>query len=294
MRKILITGATGGLGGAVVNFLKSQVPVSDIAILARNAESEQVKAYQNEGIGVKIGTYDDKNSLIKAFTGIDILYFVSGNDIDARMAQHEQVVSAAKEAGVKHILYTSTVRKNESAAAPLYPVVSTHVQTEEWIKASGMTYTILRHNLYAEVILMFLGDQLLQTKSIFLPTGDGKTSFVVREDFAQAEANIIAQAAQHENKIYELNGTEQLSFAEIGTIIAGASGTELQYTSPDVTTFTDALSAAGLPSVVIDTLSQFSQAIAAGEFDTVTDDLARLLGKAPQSVSEFLKNVYSK
>lgn len=294
MSKIMITGATGGLGNAVVNFLKSKVPAGDIAILARNAADEKVKTFAAEGIEVRIGSYDDKASLLKAFEGIDTLYFVSGNDIGARLLQHQHVVEAAKEAGVKHILYTSSVRKNESETAPLYPVVSGHVQTEAWIKASGMKYTFLRHNLYAEVLFMFLGEQLLQTKSIFVPAGSGKTAFVVRTDFAEAAANILSDAAQHEDKIYELNGSTLLDFETIGTIIAAASGEPITYNSPDVATFTNTLKTAGAPDMMINIIAMFSQAIAAGEFDSASVDLERLLGREPQSVSEFITNIYSK
>ena len=290
----MITGATGGLGNAVVKALLAKEPDAAIHILVRNPEQDSVTALAAANVTVDKGSYDDYESLLQAFKGIDVLYFVSGNDVANRMPQHENVVNAAKAAGVQHILYTSTVRNDESATAPLYPVVSSHVQTENLIKASGMKYTFLRHNLYAEVIPMFLGAQVAETKTIYLPAGAGKTAFVARTDFAAAGANILADAAVHENKIYELNGTERLSFEEIGTIIATAIGAPVQYTSPEVTDYIHTMKAAGLPEEIAGMLSMFGQAIAAEEFNQQSDDLVQLLGRAPQSINTFIQQVYSK
>lgn len=290
----MITGATGGLGSEVVRQLKAKQPAADISILVRNPENETAQAFAAAGIAVVQGSYDDYQSLVKAFTGIDVLYFVSGNDVLVRMQQHENVVNAAKEAGVQHILYTSTVRKDEFSTAPLYPVVGTHVRTEELIKASGMQYTLLRHNLYAEVIPFFLGAQVAETGTVYLPAGTGKTAFVARTDFAAAEANILSQPELHENKIYELNGTEQISFEEIGTIIATAIGAPVQYVSPDVQEYTNTMKEAGLPEAITAMLAMFGQAIAHTEFDQQSDDLVQLLGREPQSVKTFIQQAYSK
>jgi NAD(P)H dehydrogenase (quinone) len=294
MKKIMITGATGGLGSEVVCQLKAKQPAADISILVRNPENETVKAFARQGINVQQGSYDDYQSLVQAFQGIEVLYFVSGNDILARAQQHENVINAAKEAGVQHILYTSTVRKDESATAPLYPVVGTHVHTENMIKASGMKFTLLRHNLYAEVVPLFLGAQVAETKTVYLPAGTGKTAFVARTDFAAAAANILSQPELHENKIYELNGAEQISFEEIGTIIATAIGAPVQYVSPDVNDYTTTMKEAGLPDEITGMLSMFGQAIANTEFDQQSDDLVQLLGRQPQSVKTFIQQAYSK
>ncbi len=290
----MITGATGGLGSEVVRQLKAKQPAANISILVRNPENETVKAFTSQGINVQQGSYDDYQSLVQAFQGIEVLYFVSGNDILARAQQHENVINAAKEAGVQHILYTSTVRKDESATAPLYPVVGTHVQTENLIKASGMKFTLLRHNLYAEVVPLFLGAQVAETKTVYLPAGTGKTAFVARTDFAAAAANILSQPELHENKIYELNGAEQISFEEIGTIIATAIGAPVQYVSPDVNDYATTMKEAGLPEEVTAMLSMFGQAIANTEFDQQSDDLVQLLGRQPQSVQTFIQQAYSK
>lgn len=134
MSKILVTGATGGLGSAVVNALLAKTEASNISVLVRDAA--KVETLKEKGVSVLVGDYSDFDSLVAAFQGIDKLYFVSGNDIHNRIPQQENVVKAAVAAGVKHVVYTSFQRKNETATSPIAFVAEGHLKTEEWLKAS--------------------------------------------------------------------------------------------------------------------------------------------------------------
>lgn len=294
MSKTLITGASGSLGSAVVEFLSNLIPQSDIAVLIRNEDKKNMHKYREHGFDVRIGSYEDPTLLLDAFSGIDKLYFVSNSDVKQRAKQHANVVTAAKQAGVKHIFYTSSVRKDESPEAPLHPVVSGHIRTEELILESGITYTILRHNLYAEVILMFLGsrENLLETKTVYLPVKQSNTSFVPRRDLAEAEANILADATAHENKIYEFSGSEKFNFQQVAQIISDTTGEPIGFVSPSVTEFEEVLKSNRLPREAIERLSQFSQGIANGEFDSSSDDLERVLNRKTLPLSTFLKTAY--
>jgi NAD(P)H dehydrogenase (quinone) len=295
MAKILITGATGGLGGATARFLKEKMTSDDITVLVRDKESDKAKALEREGFELRLGDYDNPSGLVKAFKGIDVLYFVSASDIGKRVPQHENVVNAARASNIKHILYTSTVRKDESTEAPLHVVVDAHLQTENWIKESGLTYTILRHNLYAEVIPMFLGEkeQLLQSKTIYLPTGHGQTSFVPREDFAEAEANILADPSKYENKTLEFNGSEQTSFKEVSKLLTEILEEPIGYVSPEVDEFKQTMATYQMPEDIIAMLAMFSLGIANDEFDQQTNHLEAVLGRKTKPIKEFLEKEYA-
>ena len=295
MAKILITGATGGLGGATARFLKEKMTSDDITVLVRDKESDKAKALEREGFELRLGDYDNPSGLVKAFKGIDVLYFVSASDIGKRVPQHKNVVNAARASNIKHILYTSTVRKDESTEAPLHVVVDTHAQTENWIKESGLTYTILRHNLYAEVIPMFLGEkeQLLQSKTIYLPTGHGQTSFVPREDFAEAEANILADPSKYENKTLEFNGSEQTSFKEVSKLLTEILEEPIGYVSPEVDEFKQTMATYQMPEDIIGMLAMFSLGIANDEFDQQTNHLEAVLGRKTKPIKEFLEKEYA-
>jgi len=295
MGKTLITGATGGLGKAVVEFLSKKLDKSQIAVLVRDGQSEQAGLFKQQGLDLRTGDYDNQDSLVKAFSGIDTLYFISGPDIFARHIQHEKVIQAAKEAGVKHVFYTSTVRKDESLTAPLSIVVSGHLKTELLLKESGLNYTLLRHSLYAEVIPMFIGDKakVLETKSIYLPVEAGKVAFVPRRDFAQAAAMLLADAKAHENKTYHLLGSEKINFEEVAQLISEVSGEKVSFHSPSVEEFETTLKAVGLPQEIISTLSSFSQGIARGEFDQESLDLETIHGRKTLDLRTFLSRIYS-
>lgn len=294
MSTTLITGATGGLGSAVAKFLSKKKDISTISVLVRDPNADKAKALTEKGFGLKIADYDNKEALINAFEGIDELYFVSGSDLSVRTQQHKNVVEAATETKVKHIFYTSVSSKNLSESAPLYEGMKSHFETEKWIKESGMKYTILRHNLYSEVIAMFLGEkeQLLQSKTVFLPTGTGKTAFVPRIEFAEAGANLLAHPSEHANKIYELNGSDTVSFEEIASYISEATGETIGYVSPSVEEFESTLTSYGLPKEIIGMTIAFSLAIAEGVFDAEQTDLEMILGRKTQPVKEFIKTVY--
>src|SRR5687768_1781638 len=112
---ILVTGATGHLGKAAAEFLLKKTAPSNIAVLARDAA--RVSDLVSRGVEVRKADYSDYASLLKAFKGVDKLYFVSGTDVINRQQQQANVVKAAIEAGVKHVLYTSFQRKNESGTS---------------------------------------------------------------------------------------------------------------------------------------------------------------------------------
>lgn len=292
--KILVTGATGGLGSKVVNLLKEKTAVENLAVLVRDKNNELAKQYANEAIEVKIGDYANLKSLENAFKGIDILYFVSGGDDAQRAVFHKNVVDAAKKAGVRHIVYTSAVWKDESASSPLVDLVNSHLETESAIKVSGIDYTILKHNLYAEVIEMLIGDknQLLKNETIYLPAGNGLVSFVPKKDLAEAAVNILLYPSAYANKVLAFNGSEQINFSEIAEIISGIVKEPIRYISPEKSEFETQMNKFGLPNHIVEILSTFSVAIANGEFDQQSNDLETVLGRKTTPLAEYLEETY--
>lgn len=112
---IQVTGATGNFGKAVIDFLLQKgIPANQISALIR--DEAKAKPLADKGIILRVGDYNDYTSLVKAFCGIDKLLLVSSSDMKDRSSQHINAVRAAKEAGVKHIIYTSFQRKNETTS----------------------------------------------------------------------------------------------------------------------------------------------------------------------------------
>lgn len=289
--KILVTGATGNFGKTTIDFLlKKGIAASNISALVRDeTKAEELKA---KGITIKVGDYNDYASLLTAFQGVDKLLLVSGTDLENRGKQQLNVVKAAKEAGVKHILYTSFERKNESETSPIAFLAKSHIDTDNAIKASGMTYTIFKNNLYLEVLPMFFGEQVLQT-GIFFPAGDTGAAYVSRNDLAEAVANVLI-SDNNESKEYSMNNIENYSMEKSAAILSEITNTPVNYTSPSAEVYSDVLANAGVPSEYIGMFIGFGAAIQQGEFLTASTDLENLLGRKPISLEDFLKQVYTK
>lgn len=287
---ILVTGATGNYGKSTIDFLlKKGISANSISALVRDeAKAEDLKA---KGINLRIGDYNNYAALVEAFKGVDKLLLVSSSDVVKRGQQHENAVKAAKETGVKHILYTSFERKNDTETSPIYFLAKSHIETEKLIKESGLTYTIFRNNLYLDALPMFFGEQVLTT-GIFLPAGDVKSAFALRNDMTEATANVLTSQG-HENKVYSLNNTENVSFQEIAQDLSEIVGKQINYVSPPQDIYVETLTGAGVPAEYVGLFSGFAEAIKQGEFSTEKTDLENLLGRKPTTAKAFLKEVYT-
>ncbi len=292
MSKILVTGATGNLGAAITASLLKKTDAANITVMVRNAaKAEHLK---EQGVKVVTGDYNDYDSMLAAFTGADKVYLVSGDDIPNRAKQHEQAVKAAKQAGVKHVVYSSSQRKNETETSPIHLIIQSHIYTEQQLKASGLIYTVLQHNLYADVIPVFAGgDQVLEKKTIFFPAGEGKTAFGLRTDYAEAGANVLLDdSGQYNNRMIELNGAEAITWKQIAGMVSDITGQHINYVSPADDEFTAALTSAGLPAEIIGLSAGFAKAIREGDFENRTLDLESILGRKPEPVAACLKSAY--
>ncbi len=156
---ILITGATGKLGGKVIEtLLMKNVPATRIAALVR--DENKAAGLKEQGIDVRIGDYDNKHSLDEAMTGIDKVLLVSGGNADNGLEQHQNVVDAAKKAGVKCIAYTSHCLKDRNTL--VNDIMIRHFETEDYIMASGLNYILFRNILYMDSMLMLVGKNVLE------------------------------------------------------------------------------------------------------------------------------------
>lgn len=288
--KILVTGATGHFGKAAIDaLLKKGHPASAIIALVRDENKAAV--LKTQGVEIRTGDYENYTSLVNAFTGVDKLLLVSSNDVNNRSAQQANAVKAAREAGVKYILYTSFVRKDESDASPIAFVAQSHIATEKAIRDSGLTYTIFRNNLYLDYVPVFIGEKVLNT-GIFWPAGNTPGAFALREEMAEAAANVLLSSG-HDNKEYNVSNTASWTFPQVAETISKASGKQISYISPSQMEYKTALTTAGVPELYVNMFAGFAEAIRIGEFDTTTNtDLERLLGRKPTSLEEYLTTVY--
>lgn len=287
---ILVTGSTGHLGPAIIgNMIKNGFPPSQIAGLARN--SEKAEGLHELGVEVRIGNYDDYNSLVNAFRGIEKLLFISGSEVDRRDMQHDNIIKASVESGIGHIIYTSFERKNDDLNNPVAFITRTHIETERKIQETGIKYTFLRNALYAEGLPLFLGNDVLE-KGIYFPAGDGRVPFASVTDLSEATANIAASKG-HENKSYYMVNTHNYSFYEVASILSELTGRNIKYFCPAKEDFAAALTKAGVPEHAIQGIIGWGEGIKQGYFESEYSDLEMLLGRKPAELKAILKRLYA-
>ena len=136
-----------------------------------------------------------------------------------------------------------------------------------------------------------IGNKVLETETIYLPAGNGKVSFALRAEFAEATANILA-SSEHENKMYDFTNVEAYTYDNVAKYISDITGKAIKYVSPTAEEYIQTLTNAGAPPDFVSSIASFSVAQAKGELDVVSNDLEKLLGRKPTSLNDFLKGVY--
>lgn len=184
-QKIAVTTASGRLGSAIINQLKDAMPWQNIVGIARTPEKAK-----HLGIEIRKGDYNSKGEFLKALKGIDTLLLISGSDDpDTRAQQHRNVIEAAKESGVKNLVFTSLI----SAAGninELSPVAASIRSTEEDVKQSGLQWTIGRNGLYIEPDLSNI-NSYLKNGGISNSAAEGVCGYTSRPELAYAYVKLL-------------------------------------------------------------------------------------------------------
>lgn len=285
---IVVTGASGFIGKGAIEFLLKKLPADQIVGMVRDVSKD--KELNNLGIEIREGNYQDYPSLLKAFKGAEKVLLISAHAFTDLTAQHINVIDAAKEAGVKHIVFTSIYR-TESAQHSIPWVTLSMKITEDYLKKSGMAYTILRNTFYFDYLPYYFRDVLNEGRLV-IPGGEGAVAFALRSDLAEATANVLAQSG-HENKTYALIGNKSYSYRDIAEIISKESGKEILYVDTDREDFIQKITETGVPVHQAEFWAEWLQAM---KMDDMRGDgsnsLETLLGRAPVSLESFLNEVY--
>ncbi len=278
----VITAASGKLGQTLASAFAAKGLASTVKLAARSPE--KLAAQQAQGFAVVAADYDDLASLKAAFAGEDVAVIISGvGPNETRIAQHHNAIEAAKAAGVKRIVYTSATNP---AATSRFDWAKAHVATEAELKASGIAYTILRDNSYFSN-----NDPLFANakESGVLPfTGiAAKVAYVSHEDVADAIVGAVTGTG-HENKVYELSGSEAWSAIDLAAILSEVTGKQISALDVPVSAFEDQFRAMGLPEFVATGVGSFYAALGAGEYAATSRDVETLAGRPSTSAKAYL------
>jgi NAD(P)H dehydrogenase (quinone) len=271
---IAITGATGHLGRLVVQSLTTKVPAADVVALVRSP-----KKAADLGVAVREADYERPDTLDRALAGIDTLLLISGPVPGLRVAQHHNVIEAAKRAGVQRIVYTSALHADTS---PL-DIAPDHRATEAALKASGVPYTILRHGWYTENYTGSISGALAGG-ALLGSAGDARISSATRADYAEAVAAVLAGAG-HEGQTYELAGDQAWTLSNLAAEISRQTGRTIPYRNLPTAEYAAILTSVGLPAGLAQAIAGWDVAAAQGALFDDSQQLSRLIGRPTTPLS---------
>lgn len=284
MTTIAVTGATGRLGRLVVDHLLERGIAADrvVAVVRDPTKAADLAA---RGVDVRLGDYSDPATLPEALAGVDVLLLISahGRFLD----QHAAVIDAARRAGVRRVVYTSTLRAGRTRLAG----ASEHLATEQHLKESGLEYTILRNGQYIENHTGRM-PQFMAQGEIVGATADKALAAAIRADYAEAAATVLIQD-DHAGKVYELGGTP-FTLTELAAAITDATGTTVVYRDLSSDELLAFLKSNGVPESFVSFAVELDEATAAGAHNTDSGDLQRLLDRPSTPLADAVEAVVQK
>jgi uncharacterized protein YbjT (DUF2867 family) len=232
---------------------------------------------------MRTAEYADRDAAVAALEGVDVLFMVSAAEARDRRDQHRTFIGAAADAGVGHVVYTSF-----AGAAPdaTFTLGRDHHDAEQAIRESGMTFTFLRDNFYADVLPWFADESGV----IRGPAGDGHVAAVARRDVADVATVVLREPAAHADATYVLTGPEALTLAEVAERMSVVLGRDLRYEQESVAEAYESRRAAyDAEDWQLDAWVSTYTAIADGSCATVTDDVSRLTGHSARTLEQALR-----
>lgn len=262
---ILVTGASGALGGLIVKALAGH----DVIAGTRSKWTGPEPSRRVD--------FDDPASLVVAFEGVATLVFVSAGyaEDDVVYTRHKAVVDAAAKAGVRHVIYTSLTK-----TASLMSIAAAHRYTERVLAEAPFAVTVLRNGLYAELVAG-LAAPALQTGLLPGPFRDGRVPAVARADLAEAAALVALDPVPHAGRVYELDGVEDLGLDDLAEFVPGLRDGE------SLSTLRESL--AGMPGYQAHHTVSIYSVIAGGLVPRGKSDLPQLLGRPPLPVGPIVE-----
>lgn len=278
MTTYAITGASGQLGSLAADLLLERVDAADVVLLTRSPER-----LDRPGATVRAADFDDPTTLATAFEGVDELLLVSTDAVGSRVEGHRRAIEAAKAAGVRRVLYTSVVDPSADNPAAVAP---DHAATEQDLRDSGLRWTFLRNNLYADMQADVVA-QAAESGAYVTNTGDAGAAYVTRADCAAAAVGALLSRDLDDTAL-DVTGPQAVTAADIAALATARRGETVDVVHVDDAAYVAGLEQAGLPTPVAKLLASFGAAIREGRLAGVTSVVEDLAGRPATPLAEVV------
>lgn len=272
---ILVTGATGSTGSAIVRSLTSRgIPVRVMVRKPPAAGSFPA------GVQTVLADFDDKESLAAALTGVRRAYLVTPS---SERAQDQQVRFAdqAAASGVERLVVLSQL--GSEAASPVR-FLRYHAAVEQHIRDLGVDFTFLRPNLFFQGFLAFAG-LIAQSSMFFAPIGTSAVSAIDVRDIAEVAAAALVEDG-HERATYTLTGPAAISHEEIAEALGAALGRTITFADASPEQFAAALQGILPPWQIDGTLEDYAH-YRRGEATQVSTAVSDVTGAPARDIAQF-------
>ena len=288
---IFVSGANGQFARAVITTILEAGRGASLIVGTRDVDSAFARELAGQGVGVRHADFRDPVLMQQALQGVDKALFIPTYDPnDVRLRQNLNAIDAARLAGVRHIIYPSFL----NAESPLVEHSRlVHYPTEQAIRASGLGFTILRHSLYADILVGDL-QETLATGVLRRVGGAARCAYVARADLGISAAKVLMRD-EPSGRTYSETMERTYSGSDIAMHMSEVFGREVRY---------EALASAdwprymtekwGVPPELSGSTMGTMRAIEAGEFDIVSPDYREITGHPARSMREFLESVRDK
>ncbi|MER6678901.1 SDR family oxidoreductase [Streptomyces sp. NPDC000983] len=271
-----VTGASGRLGGRVARRLAAAGV--EQTLLVRTPS----RAPQLPGATALPGAYDDPGAVARALRPSDHVLMVSASETPDRVQQHRTFIDAAAAAGVAHLVYISFYG---AASDATFTLARDHWHTERHLRASGIPFTFLRDNLYADFMPALVGED----GAIRGPAGAGRAAVVAQDDIADAAVAVLRAPGAHLGRTYELTGPEALGLADVADTLTAVTGRPVTYVPETVEEAYASRKGHGAPDWQLDAWVSTYTAVADGSLAGVTTAIEDLTGHPATSLEQVLR-----
>jgi uncharacterized protein YbjT (DUF2867 family) len=278
---VFVLGASGHVGAALLEALAGK----DVRVIAGASGPESAARLAGKGLATAQVDLADRAALVRAFAGVERLFLMT--PLLERMTDYAaNAITAAKEAGVRHIVRSSGYG---ASTATDFKLGSIQGGIDAILRASGVPFTLLLPNCFMQNFRDYYGRMIVNSDALYLPQGGGKTSFVDVRDVGACAAAVLLDPSPHAGRAYDVTGPEALSGADVATCIGEARGMPVTYMDVPATFARGAALSTGMPAWNVDMLLSLFAYIKAGKAAAVTDAVKALTGKEPRTFRAYAR-----
>jgi uncharacterized protein YbjT (DUF2867 family) len=279
--KILITGATGKVGSALLDNLAND----DIDLRALAHDESKAQSFRERGVEVVLGDFLKPETLGPALEGVGTVFLLTPIH-PQQVPQATNVIEAARSSGNDPRIVRLSVHL-ASHQAPTR-ISRQHAEVEDRLASSGLPYTLLRPQSYMQNTLMAAPTVAFEGR-IYQPMKSGRLGMIDARDIGEVAAKILTEE-DHEGKVYTLTGPAAISFYDVAEALSEVLGKEVGYVPIPPEKAKEAAVGRGIPEWVADALNEYAKAHSKGYSDWTTGDFERLTGRPATSYKEFARD----